>query len=166
MRNSTRTECGDCGIQQEQEREGQRPGSAPRCWLNVAQICNLPYRRIASCKLSARSGVLESADALPITNRPACRSLGAGRRYGRARSSRNQCTPQRRDERGEGASSSHLCVRPVSAVYFLFREFAQGATILADTGRLKICATTMPAPVLIRSCAPRGRESVCRRKVE
>jgi hypothetical protein len=35
----------------------------------VAQICNLPYRRIASCKVSERSALLEFADALPITNR-------------------------------------------------------------------------------------------------
>ena len=51
----------------------------------------------------------------------------------RARSSRNPNTPQRRDERREGTFSGNLCVRPVSAVPFLFREFAQGATILADT---------------------------------
>src|SRR6185503_1534666 len=35
----------------------------------VAQICNLQYRRIAFCGMSASAGALELSDALPITNR-------------------------------------------------------------------------------------------------
>ena len=35
----------------------------------VAQIWNLPYRRIAFCAASAQSEAVSSADALPIPNR-------------------------------------------------------------------------------------------------
>ena len=35
----------------------------------VAQIGNLPYRRIESCRAFAESNVLEFADALPMANR-------------------------------------------------------------------------------------------------
>jgi hypothetical protein len=37
--------------------------------FSVAQICNLPYRRIAFCGASASASALELSDALPITNR-------------------------------------------------------------------------------------------------
>jgi hypothetical protein len=46
------------------------PPSLARLYaFSVAQICNLPYRRIASCIASRISEALDSADALPITNR-------------------------------------------------------------------------------------------------
>jgi len=44
-------------------------GRAQRFRADVAQICNLLYRRIASCEVSARSRVLDLAGAWPITNR-------------------------------------------------------------------------------------------------
>jgi hypothetical protein len=86
-----------------------------------------------------------SLNALRLGLRPQPRSEESSRRAtissdtDRARSSRNQNTPQRRDERREGTSSANLCVRPVSAVPFPFRKLAQRATILADTGRVQLC---------------------------
>jgi prepilin-type N-terminal cleavage/methylation domain-containing protein len=47
---------------------GQRPVH-PQVVGGVAQSCNLPFRRIASCRAPARSDVLELADVLPIPNR-------------------------------------------------------------------------------------------------
>ena len=46
------------------------------------------------------------------------------------------------DERREEAISPDLCVRPASAVFFLFRKSASAATILSDTCRVPLCATT------------------------
>ena len=36
--------------------------------FRVAQICNLPYRRIVSCRATGRSGALGLADALPTAS--------------------------------------------------------------------------------------------------
>ena len=96
------------------------------------RIFNLPYRRIVSCRASALLQARAFAGALSISNR----------RYGTARSSRNQITPQRRDEHREGTPAAHLCVRPVSAVSFLFQKSTQAATTLADTGRVQVRVTT------------------------
>ena len=90
--------------------------------VGISRICN-PQR-------SRRFEAAGLPDTLP----------NAIRRYSTARSSRNQCTPQRRDEPREGTLSANLCVRRVSAVSFLFRKPAQAATILADTGRVQLCA--------------------------
>ena len=87
--------------------------------------------------LASESGVAASlCHRSPKSSRPATISGDTGR----ARSGRNQNTPQRRDEHREGTFPANLCVCPVSAVLFLFRKSAQAAAILADTGRLGICA--------------------------
>ena len=99
--------------------------------MDVAQSCTLLYRRIAFCRPSPELSALGRCGSLPIANR----------RYSAARSSRNQNPPQRRDGRREETGSAILCVRRVFAVDFLFRKSAPAATILADTDRLKICAT-------------------------
>ena len=49
--------------------------------------------------------------------------------------------PQRPDESRKGLPSASLCVRPAFAVPFLFKKSAQVTTILADTDRLRTCAT-------------------------
>ena len=48
---------------------GDRGVCLARVFFLVAQIFNLPYRRLAACRTFANSGVFDFTDGLPITNR-------------------------------------------------------------------------------------------------
>ena len=61
---------------------GRGNGRISRRSLGVAQISNLPYRRIGFCVTPARSSASESFDALPMANRRYGRLKSALRRQG------------------------------------------------------------------------------------
>jgi hypothetical protein len=116
--------------------------------FSVAQICNLPYRRIAFCGTSAWSRALECSDALPITNR----------RYGRLQicATRPRCalnTYRGEGERRPGAGKFGRC--GCSPRFFVFRvgdTRQQSSAVLPKHGRMFL-------PLLGERAGVRGNEA-------
>ena len=101
---------------------------------SVAQIFNLLYRRIVSCRALATSVALEIVNALPIANR----------RYSVAQRNRNQSQLGRdafHRVRIECVGSVALDAVERVPTSRTRAEFARLASILGDTDRLQSCAT-------------------------
>ncbi|MBI4663608.1 MAG: hypothetical protein HY735_32810 [Verrucomicrobia bacterium] len=116
------------------------PAIRPAGYLfGVAQIFNLPYRRIASCWASKRLDALAWSSALPIANR----------RYSAVRRSRNQngARPSRLQRpHTEGEARRFWDASVVWSRCGLEgrapEKSSRLATIPGDTDRLEVCATT------------------------
>jgi hypothetical protein len=111
----------------------KQPGGGLVGFLNVAQIGNLPFRRIASCGASARSRTADLADVLPITNR----------RYGRL----PVCATTKYSNRRVGVPSGWMHARwgrTLLLALFLAVGFTFAASAADETGQVNFTRDIQP----------------------